>query len=194
MIDKCRENLPLFNGDFVAEAVGSFSVTEKSEGGAGSVTFTSATPCIVFCTHPRTPLLWALENKKCADGAFLTFSQGQVHLHLVELKSRLASAEWSHAKLQFSGMFLTAIAACRVMDITEIASVTCYIAFTKNKMNPEASANPVLLKTLVGRANPLNGQSDWEKEEVHLPHSTVAGLRKIERDEATKNGVFALAA
>lgn len=190
MIEACRLHFSLFNKDYVKEIIGDFDIVEKAEGGAGGIAFSSASPCVVINTHPNAPLLWALNNRKCADGAFITFEGGLAHLHIVELKSKLATSEWSHATKQFEGMFLTALAACRLLEITTITSVTCYIAYTSDQMAARNSTSPALIKTMVGKANPLNAQSEWEKEEVKLPYSWVAPLKKIQRDPATKNGNF----
>lgn len=194
MIEACRAHFALFNKDYIREIDGQFDIVEKAAGGAGKITFSVEGPCVILNTHPQAPLLWALNNRKCADGAFLTFNDGNAHLHIIELKSKLASAEWSHATKQFEGMFLTALAACRLMEITSITSVTCYIAFTSDQMNAQASSSPALIKTMVGKTNPLNAQQAWEDEQVTLPYKWVAPVRKIQRDPATKNGSFALSA
>ncbi|UXT49616.1 hypothetical protein FY136_10345 [Agrobacterium tumefaciens] len=175
-------HLTHLNSDYVCEAIGDFYIEEKDEGGQGKAFFSSENACIIIRTNPKPPLLWALQNRKCADGAFVTFNEEGYHLHLVELKSRLTQAEWSHVLLQFEGMYLTSLAACRLMNINSIQSVNCYIAFKRDKMAPAESASPILLKQLVGKDNPLNGHTSWVNAKVSLPFKTVAVLHKGQRD------------
>lgn len=184
MINAHREHLLHLNKDYVSEVTGDFCIEEKDEGGKGKALFYVDNACIVFRTTPKPPLLWALQNRKCADGAFLTFDETGCHLHLVELKSRLTHAEWSHVLLQFEGMYLTSLATCRLLNISSISSVTCYIAFKRDKMSPQESASPILIKPFVGKENPLNGQRSWNNERIELPFESVANLRKGQRDDA----------
>ncbi len=190
MIDSCREHLCHFNGNYIHEVAGSFFIEEKDVGGIGKAFFESEEPCILFKTHNNPPLVWALRNAKCADGAFLSSSGGHFHLHIVELKSSLKPSTWEHVLKQFNGMYLSAIAACRLLEVTTIASVTCYIAYKNDRMDQMETANPVLIKSLVGKKNPFNSQVEWTNGSVLLPFGTSALLKKAVRDPVTNDAHF----
>src|SRR6266446_5893653 len=106
MIENCRLCLNLFNNAWVFEVSGNIVFTETNPGGMGEAVFNSDTPCIIMKAPPKSPLLWALAQKKCADGAFFSFDKGEAHLHIVELKSKVTLAEWAKVLQQFEGMFL----------------------------------------------------------------------------------------
>lgn len=155
---------------------------EKSDGGEGMATFHSNSPCIMIKASNQAPLLWAFSNKKCAEGALLTINNGEFHLHIIELKSKLSRAEWSKAMSQLSGMYLAALATCRVLGINNLNSVVCYIGYKKNAMTVDRSADPVLLKTFVGKSNPVGRNDEWENEKMLLPFNVEAIIRKGQRD------------
>jgi hypothetical protein len=155
---------------------------EKRDGGEGKATFQSNKPCVRMKAKDQSPLLWAFSNRKCAEGALLTISNDECHLHIVELKSKLSQAEWSKARDQLSGMYLTALATCRVLGISEFNSVICYIGYKQNAMSPENSADPVLIKTFVGTRNPIGKNDEWEAEKMQLPLNAEATIIKAQRD------------
>ncbi|HLK82254.1 MAG TPA: hypothetical protein VKT99_12280 [Xanthobacteraceae bacterium] len=155
---------------------------ETDPGGASEAIFKTDKPCIVVKADRQgrqAPLLWALAERKCADGAFFLFEKNEVHLHIVEIKSKITLGEWAKILKQFEGMFLTALAVARLLQVHELARVTCYVAGrTDSITNKSQSASPALLKTPVGMTKTLGGHEYWEKELVELPLSFRAPLVK----------------
>ena len=149
MIDNCRSYLSLFNAAWVCEEAGAISIDEKASDGAGSAIFSSKQACIVVRAESSSPLIWSLAQRKCADGALITFNKDGAHLHIVELKSKVTLKAWAHALQQFEGMYLTSLAISRLLKIFEVQSVTCYIAAKEYKLSDVvgASASPSLIKT-----------------------------------------------
>lgn len=184
MIDSCRQYLELFNAFYVNEAIGTFSIVERNEAGKGAAKFNSTSYCIVIRTQEQSPQIWALKQRKCGDGAFLTFDRRGAHLHLVELKSRLSLGDWAHALQQFEGLYLTAIAVMRLLGLQAAASVTCYLAAREDRVTQtqEVTASPTLIKAPVGEVRTFGGRESWTNETVPLPFSTNAILIKGWRD------------
>jgi len=185
MIDKCRSCLSLFNKDWVFEGAGSIVITETNPTGMGEAVFKSDTPCIVMKAQEQSPLLWALAQRKCADGAFFSFDKGEAHLHIVELKSKVTLATWAKVVQQFEGMFLTSLAAARLLEIYKPTRVTCYLAGTEDSITSESeSASPTLLKAPVGKTRTFGGWESWNRGVVPLPLSFEAALVKGWKDAA----------
>lgn len=182
MIDACRGRLSIFNGDYVWEATGEVEIVETAQGGEGRAIFQVQSPAIIMRTHRRPPLVWGLKNPKCADGAFITFSEHGAHLHIVELKSRLTLGEWKNVILQLHGMYLAAVAAAHLCSISAFETVTCYVAFREDATAPMGSATPILLKTAVGMSKPLGGGQEWSVGEMEMPFGAMASIAKAQRD------------
>ncbi|MBB5577713.1 MULTISPECIES: hypothetical protein [Rhizobium] len=159
-----------------------FHFEEKNVAGAGKAYFSSNAPCVVMRATNQAPLLWALNNRKCAEGAFVTFDADGCRLHIVEMKSKLTQGTWAKVLLQFNGMYLSALATARILGIESFTSVTCYIAYTEDAMNPDKSADMILIKPFVGVPNPVGGATEWEKERCLLPLNQAATIRKTQRD------------
>ena len=180
MIEASRKCLYLFNSDYVNETSGIFSVIERDPKGKGAAKFNSGNPCILIRSQKQSPQIWALKQRKCADGAFLTFDDQGSHLHLVELKSKLSLGDWAHALHQFEGMYLTAIAIMRLLEIQAAATVTCYLAAKEDAVTEAeaVTASPTLMKAPVGAVRTFGGLKVWLKDTVSLPFSTSANLVK----------------
>ena len=157
-------------------------IIEKQVGGAGVARFRSESGAIVIKAKDKAPVVWALEVKKCAEAAIISFRDGECHLHLLEMKSKLTQGQLSHALIQLEGMFLSALAVARLIGIMTFASTTCYIAYKEDALNPSESADMIFMKSFVGMNNPLGGYEDWEAETLDLPLSTKAVLKKGQRD------------
>lgn len=183
MLSGCRKCLEHFNKDYVWEADSKVEVVEKSPKGKGTASFSLGSPAIVLKAHNQPPLIWALSKKKCADGSFVTFRDDKAYLHLVEMKSKLTQSAFAKATEQLEGMFLAALAAARLLQIQSFETVDCYVAFSVDAMHPSATANPALLKTLVGTKTVLGDGLAWKNGEVKLPFGTIAKLHKSKRDE-----------
>ncbi|WP_408913632.1 hypothetical protein [Brucella pseudogrignonensis] len=185
MIEECKAALSHFVPEYVyfIDKPKSFSIEEKKAGGAGKAFFSSATPCLMIKAKDQAPLVWAFKNKKCAEGAFLTFEDdGMCNLHILEMKSKLTQGEWAKVMLQLSGMYLSALATCRLLGIISFKSVTCYVAFKEDAMSPAKSADMIFLKSFVGAENPIGGADEWQTGKMELPFSTPAAIRKGQRN------------
>jgi hypothetical protein len=77
----------LFNNDLITETSGRIVFREKQT--AAEAHFDSSGPCIKIKAHDNAPLIWALAQRRCADGAFFSFDDSGAHLHIVELKSKI---------------------------------------------------------------------------------------------------------
>jgi hypothetical protein len=185
MIDRCRSCLHLFNKHWVSEASGSIVVTETASDGASQAVFKTDKPCVIVKADKNAPLLWALAQRKCADCAFFLFDKDGAHLHIVELKSKIRLATWALTLNQFQGMFLTALAVARLLQVHELVRVTCYLAGTEDRITNESeSASPTLLKAPVGMTKTFGGHESWDKGVVELPLSFKAALVKGWKDAA----------
>ena len=179
MTDKCRSCLHLFNKDWVSEASGSIVITEANQAGTGEAVFKSDKPCITIKADRKAPLLWALAQRKCADGAFFSFDEGEAQQHIVELKSKVTLGTWAKVVAQFEGMFLASLAVARLLEIHKPVRVTCYLAGTQDRITSESqSASPALLKAPVGKTRTFGGLESWNREVVPLPLSFEAALVK----------------
>jgi hypothetical protein len=132
------------------------------------------------------PLIWSLLQRKCADGAVVTFDQQGAHLHIVELKGKLTAKTWARVLEQYEGMFLTSVAVARLLEIRDFASVTCYIAGSEDSISgtSTATAAPALIKTPVGKAQSFGGLEAWTSSSILLPMDTRSALKKAWRDKS----------
>jgi hypothetical protein len=85
---------------------------------------------------------------------------------------------WAVVLEQFEGMFLTAIAVGRLLNIEKPVRITCYVAGTEDHVMSPSQTSPILFKPLVGRAKTLGHWESWENEVVKLPLSFTAELVK----------------
>jgi len=184
MIEDHRGCLIHLNKDFVFEAESKIEFEELSEDGAGIAKFSTALPTIIIKSKKKAPLVWALRVLKCADGAFVTFRQGQIDLHIVELKSGLDARTWETVLSQYEGMYLSAIAALRLLQITKVDNVICYLAYKRFRSPVQEETNPVLLKGLVGVKGSASYLEAMIGKAVALPFDVTARLVKGQRDPA----------
>ncbi|MCY1369321.1 hypothetical protein D9M69_563550 [compost metagenome] len=130
----------------------------------------------------QAPMVWAFSNRQCAEGAFVTFDNDGCRLHILEMKSKLTQSEWAKVIRQLSGMYLTALAACRILGVNEFKSVVCYVAYKEDAMSPSKSADSIFIKTFVGQRNPVGGSDTWSTGSVKLPFGIDASIQKGQRD------------
>lgn len=185
-MDECLPLLDHFAREHVhiVEDHGSFYIEEKAAGGEGKTYFSTNAPCLLIKAKPPGPLLWSLKNRKISEGSIVTKDERGYHLHILEMKSKLTQGEWAKVLLQFEGMLLTTLAVVRILGILEFSTVTCYIAYKEDAMGTRGSADLILLKTFVGMPNPISGSEEWTKEQVELPMTGAAQIRKAVRDGA----------
>lgn len=184
MLDVYEANLCNLSKDYVwpINAGENVEIVEKKAGGAGIARFLSEHGAIVIKAKDQAPVVWALEVKKCAEAAIISFRDNECHLHLLEMKSKLTQGQLSTALIQLEGMFLSALAVARLLGIVSFATTTCYIAYKEDALNQHQSADMIFMKPFVGMNNPVGGYEDWEAETVDLPLATKAVLRKGQRD------------
>jgi hypothetical protein len=184
MIESCRHNFCHFNADWVKEVSGYFYIIEKKEAGKSKASFQSEKPCIMIKAQDNSPLLWSLKQRKCAEGAIVSFNDDGAHLHLVELKGNVGLETWRHVLHQFEGMYLTSLAVLKLLEIDHVESVTCYIGAKADKISqsPLGSSSPALLKVIVGGDKTLGGREEWLKESIELPFRRTAKLIKGWKD------------
>lgn len=183
-MDECTPFLKLFSPEHVyaPEHHQNFYIEEKSAGGEGKAYFSTNDKCVVIKAGSSGPLLWSLRNGKISEGSIITRDATGYHLHLLEMKSKLTQVEWARALKQFEGMHLTSLAVARLLGVLELASVTCYIAYKRDALAGNKSADLILMKTFVGMPNPIGGGDEWESERVELPFTGSASIRKAQRD------------
>lgn len=185
MIDACKTGLKHFLPEYlyIVDPNVQFSLEEKKQAGAGKAYFSAATPTLVLKARDQAPMVWAFSNKQCAEGAFVTFDDSGCRLHIIEMKSKLTQTEWAKVMRQLSGMYLTALAACRVLGIIDFQDIICYVAYKEDAMAADKSADPIFIKTFVGRRNPMSGSAEWTAESMDLPLGVRAQIRKGQRDQ-----------
>lgn len=185
-MENCRQHMCFFNPAWILEATGDVEIVERDPDGAGVARFHTSSSCILIRADKHAPLIWSLSQRKCADGAILSFSEEGAHLHLVELKSTVNLSTWAHALHQLEGMYLAALAVSKLLQIDKLVSVTCYLAGATDKVTgaSQTSASPALLKTPVGKSTTFGGLEAWISEIVPLPFGVNATLKKQWKDGA----------
>jgi len=155
-------------------------IEEKKEAGKGVCVFKSNSDALVLKAKDKAPLLWALKNKKCAEGAFLTSSSDGLTLHIVEMKSRLDIKEFTKVVEQFKGMYYSSLSVVSLCEFDKIVSIKLYLAFKRDLMNN--SQQPILNKVQVGGAEILPIKKIWNSNLIPLSNNTHGHLIKGQRD------------
>ena len=180
-----RVRLTYFNRDYVSERIGRVTIGERNPAGAGSITFDISRECIEVLAKPSTHHFFWLSEQSCADGAFILFEGDDfVHLHIVEIKSKLTHKGWLTVRKQFSGMFLNSMALCGVIGLPEFKTVTCYIAYATENISSLTTASPVLLKGRLGLSATPFLLEDWVSGRVDAAWASAVPLVKLQRDAA----------
>lgn len=182
--DACATQFVHFKREQLHAISNKLTIYEADKGGKGEVEFEYNLPCARFLPG-KQPIKW-LKNQKCADGAFIIFDGSDVHLHIVELKSRLVSSEWIKAIEQFEGMLLNALAMKSIINVDRFTSITCHISFTDDQMSPSRTTLLSGLKMGLGTRPPVSGSLEWLYERLSLLNAHQAKVVKIQRDA---NGV-----
>lgn len=171
----------IFDNNFiyVIPSEGDIIIEEKQEAGRGLCKFRSREEVLVIKAKNKAPLIWALKNKKCAEGAFLTKNDAGLTLHIVEMKSRLDLKEFSKVVEQFKGMYYSSISVLALCDLNEITNVNLYVAFKRDLMNQ--LEQPIFNKILVGGGDILPIKKIWNTNQVPLTQRVVGNLVKGQR-------------
>ncbi|MDM7850172.1 hypothetical protein [Pseudochrobactrum kiredjianiae] len=181
MFRDCEGHLPIFSKQYVYQVQDSLEIIEKEEAGASTAKFSVTGKAVQICSKAGAALIVSLSEQKCADGAFLTFDESGAHLHIVELKGRVNQGTWLHILKQYEGMFLSALALSRLMNIFDIQKVTCYLAHKKLDVNFNGG-QAILNKTLVGGKKTLDGKTEWNSKSIDLPHNKKANIILQQKD------------
>lgn len=186
MLEACREAVKEhFVPDLVRfyETGEQFHFEEKKKEGRGKAYFRTRSPTLKLKAIDQAPMIWSFANRKCAEGAFITFDDDGCTLHIIEMKKRMTQGTWAKAILQIKGMYLTSIAVSKLMGIEHFVDVVCYVAFSEDAMSPDLSADPIFLKSFVGEENPVGGDDEWTVERLPLPFGVTARLTKGLRNQ-----------
>lgn len=173
----------LFNKDFITvldKPRNKFYFEEVKTGGQGKCTFETKTLTIKIKAKDQAPIVWALKNKKCAEGAFVKLlSNGETSLHILEMKSGLNSSEFSKVLEQFKGMYLSALSIISLLRIQEPKEIYVYIAYSTDKItNPNLNpSNPAASKVGIGSPE----RAIWNNGIVNLYYELKAKLVKGHR-------------
>jgi len=151
-------------------------------GGVGTITLQVHSPCL--CVRvPAEPIRW-LSTKSCGDSIIFEFNHNIVHLHLLEMKSRITLNTWQKAKVQIHGAYLNALAMSGVLGIGDFGSVTVHIAYKEDSLHSNFNATPVVLKVGLGDHGSVD-VGEWITRRVAIQDvPTPCDLRLIIRDGA----------
>lgn len=187
MLDQCK-NERLNPSWATIVSSGEVEVVETTPSGAAKVVFPVPAP-LLYLKHldNQPPLKWAA-NRRCADGAIAVEAEGQLHLHVVELKSKLSRKDWFGVKQQFEGMIANAIAALAVIGAPRPIEVVCHISYLEETVTSTSTPDIILLKIPLGGTSLIGDVKDWESERVNLFGYLDIPVRKIVRDRITGTG------
>lgn len=155
---------------------------ESQKDGEGSSFFKSSKDSLVIKAKNKSPIVWAMKNKKCAEGAFLTQSEEKTTLHILEMKSKVNLKDFEKVIEQISGMYLSALSIVGLMKIPYPDEVIVYLAYKENSIDGLNSTEFISHKSLVGVAQKPE-LTIWKKELLRLPHGIQAKIIKKQRTE-----------
>lgn len=179
MIDDLRELLSHLNADYAVERSDIVEVIETAAEGAGTARFEVVGSSLHLRPCRTHQVVW-LKERKCADGAIITFSDDGARIHVVELKSGLSYKKWVDVKSQFEGMYLNALALSKFLGINNVVEVVFYIAFSNENLTKAATASPILLKRLPKELN-IPSVEDWNSSMISMPNAVSGRLVKGQR-------------
>ena len=174
---------------FAIEKNKPIEIKEVKKDGAGLCTFKSTEDALVIKTADNTPPIWAFNNKKCAEGAFIIkkTDSDSYDLHILEMKSKLTATEFRKVIDQFKGMYLTAISMMAVKKIPYPQNIYLYIAYTINAIDTPENTSLITNKVLTG-GSPNIARQVWRKKSVDLHHG-ISGIL-IEKQRIDGNADF----
>lgn len=170
----------LLNASYVSFVEGKFFLEETVDLGKGRSFFNSTVPVLLMKSNHQGPLIWALGNKKCAEGGFIVFNDNGLTLHLLEMKSQLRRRDWSRVKEQLMGMYLASIAVMHILQLDRPISVIVYVAYTEDKIQQRDERSYINNK-MINPEQDIELQ-EWSQGKLHLPHGVIAEIRKGVRD------------
>jgi hypothetical protein len=153
-----RKILERIKVEYIAQSETKLDVAEAEEGGKGRVTFSLSSSCIRV-RLPRQPIKW-LRNQRSADAIIIQTRGEAVHLHLIELKSKMSASEWLKTKEQSDGAYLNALAIGALWKLPDFASVNLHVAYREDRLRSADVTAPSVLKRGLGERLPVD-VSDW---------------------------------
>jgi len=176
------ELLCLVNSDYRSESNTLIDITEiQTDGrgrGAGRIRFAVSSPCVAV-RLPGQPIKW-LTNQKCGDAVIFQFTGDDVHLHVVELKSKMTAGEWIKTKEQVEGAYLNAVAIRSIWELPEFLSVSVHVAYGDDGLVPDRITTPSVLKPGLGSRSSVS-VADWLSDRIYLGIIGHAHLLRIKR-------------
>lgn len=179
MINKLRKWEEHLNPDHIRIGNGSsVEIIETETSGAGLVKFTVNGDYIFVKGRAGDHQIIWLKSKCCADGGVITFDEGRICMHIIELKSTVRKKEWEKAQKQFAGMLLNLLAILGCAGTTENIDVKCYLVYKKDALNNARDTSPIFDKALPELALPKSGYEGWNDTTIELPFKITAGFSK----------------
>ena len=174
---------PFINDFYVAAGEnGLAEIAETSSEGRGTASFSVAGKFLVLKGSAGTHQIRWLKSAKCADGCVVHVDEDDIHVHIIELKSRVNGSEWSKVQEQFEGMYLNALALLGLMEVRRWRSITCYLAYRREALSAQTTAAASLVKHLPGMPQ-RRFNLPWEADRIQLPNGATGELKKVLRDD-----------
>ena len=193
MVNKMQNLLNLFDKNFVyihQNNQGKFSIIEKKDGGKGICNFQSDNNVLIIKAKDQGTPLWALKNKKCAEGAFAILDNNNqvISLHIIEMKSSLTYDEFSKVIEQLKGMYLMAYSVLSILKLDIPKEIKTYVAYKSETVQIKSNPNPKRIpKKSIGIKDSI--LESWEVEKIELAHNNIAKLiKQVRIDDG--NGYF----
>lgn len=170
MFDKTIEKkLEFIHKNLIQVSKECIEIREKSETGEVKLDINIKNWCICFNNLDKNILPY-INIKNCAD--YIIFEKTENLswiLHIIECKRTVKNKEWSHIKEQFKGAFLNALAISGYLGINiDMNNIKLYTALRNDKLSEYLKANPIELKSQVGRLSENNDIFEWREGEVIL--------------------------
>lgn len=160
------------------------TATDGRGKGAGVIEIRTINHCLSI-RLPKNPVRW-LQLQKCGDAAIFEFENNNIHLHIVELKSKITIGEWEKAKDQALGAYLNSLAIKTLLEIAEFSSITLHIAYDEDAISAIGTTAPSSMKIGIGAKHTVGTPSaytEWTSQAVNIPGIGVnIPLRFIVRD------------
>lgn len=184
--------LHLLNKDYVYKipANQKISVEEKSNTGKGKCHFISKDDVLFIKPRDNRSFIWLLQNQKCADAAFISFSSnGQKILHIIEMKSNVTRKEFKKVIDQCKGMYLSSLSIMSILKLSEPDEIKIYIAYKEDNVIQNKHQMLIKNKVLVGKPkeelDPIT--KSWLECSITLDHNNLVLLIKKERIKENNN-------
>ncbi|WP_199902290.1 hypothetical protein, partial [Azospirillum sp. B506] len=123
------------------------------------------------------------KNQKKPDGIIFRFDGEEIHLEIVEMKSKLNKKSWDSTKEQAEAGLLNALAIKGIFDLPNFSSITLHVAYKIDNLSIDRSSSPSLFRVPLGEKITKPSWMDWEDGNINLLASKNISINKIVRDE-----------